>query len=305
VEAYRDNMNTLKVFTIVWPDHDHVNSFGSKGTLYKHLDLIASLKTNTARLKWTRLTPGERIKSGGVLKRSHSDSGQHVLIPHRDEDKMNWEYLARHMSVPGCCWIRQSYSDSLKELGEWRVIIVGGEIYCVVHTVYSKSKRVWSAESVNGWYTLEELTCVFDFCWHFRHGAHATNHVERVRKIDLDKLIKQKKCAHNPTEGELHIRQKGRDEFYAFVKTTFDALYQIENRLIGGKSSIGIFCRMDIGVTKTKEGCVNYIVNEVERTPNASLWYQTKKVVNQVKIGTLGSTIARAFHVWLMDMAYP
>jgi hypothetical protein len=118
-------------------------------------------------------------------------------------------------------------------------------------------------------------------------------------------MINERVRAHNPVEGEQSVRKRGEEEFRGFVNTTFKALYRTENQLIGGKSSIGIFCRIDIGLMKTKGGGVDYIVNEVERTPNASLWYHTKKSINQVKIGMLGSTIARAFHGWLLDMVNP
>jgi hypothetical protein len=166
VHAYRENMRQLKRYTFIWPDFEQVDSIGSKATLYEHLDLIAWSTTKTARLKWERLTAGEPIKRSGVIKRSHSDSGQHVFIREKKDDATNWEYLAEKMKVPGCCWMWQAYSDPLKRLGEWRVIIVGGEIYCVVHTLHHPSKNIWGAEVVSHWYTLEELAYVYIFPSH-------------------------------------------------------------------------------------------------------------------------------------------
>ena len=104
----------------------------------------------------------------------------------------------------------------------------------------------------------------------------------------------------NPTEGDIDKRKYAKKEFCAFVKSTLNELYKIESRCIGGKSSIGIFCRMDIGVvldSDTKN--VSYFVNEVEHTTTTSLWANG----GSLPMGTFGTTLAKLFHDWLSDIS--
>jgi hypothetical protein len=155
VHEYRSNMFKLKAYTFIWPDPIHVDTIGSKWQLYHHLDLISKSFKNTPRLPWEVLSVGDDIKQVAVLKRSHSDSGEHVLMP--GDPRRNWEYMSNAMDVPGCKWIAQMYSPSLLAYGEWRVIILGGEIFHVTHTIYNKSKKTWSGQTTNSWYTIEEL----------------------------------------------------------------------------------------------------------------------------------------------------
>jgi hypothetical protein len=154
VDAYISGMKRLKKYTFVWPDFEHVNGVGSKVTLYEHLDIIARTITNTSRLPWMVPEPGSTLKSG-VMKRSHSDSGVHVVMS--NSSNYNWDYFNNSTEVPGCRWILQLYCHTLFTYGEWRVFIVGGSIFHVVHTIYNKAKRTWSGKEVNSWYTLDEL----------------------------------------------------------------------------------------------------------------------------------------------------
>ena len=104
----------------------------------------------------------------------------------------------------------------------------------------------------------------------------------------------------NPTEGDVVKRNHAKKGFCEFVKSTFNELYRIESRCIGGKASIGTFCRMDIGVvldSDTKD--VSYFVNEVEHTMTTSLWANG----GSLPMGTFGTTLAKLFHTWLTDIS--
>jgi hypothetical protein len=106
----------------------------------------------------------------------------------------------------------------------------------------------------------------------------------------------------NPTEGDAETRKQAKKEFCDFVMATFNELYRIESRCIGGKSTISVVCRMDIGVVvepKTKK--VGYFVNEVERTATTSLWANG----GSLPIGTFGTTLAKEFYAWLAHVTYP
>jgi hypothetical protein len=58
---------------------------------------------------------------------------------------------------------------------------------------------------------------------------------------------------------------------------------------------------MDIGVINTERGGVSYFVNEIERTPTASVFY-TVNPVDEVKIRSQGSMIAVLVYAWLKDI---
>jgi glutathione synthase/RimK-type ligase-like ATP-grasp enzyme len=102
--------------------------------------------------------PGSGIHHNIVLKRSHSDSGQHVLMP--NDTGRDWSSLTRQMDIPGCVWIGQTLVPQLKEIGEWRVFIIGGRIVYCVHTIYNDTKHTWKWEPVTDHYSLDELTYV-------------------------------------------------------------------------------------------------------------------------------------------------
>ena len=101
--------------------------------------------------------------------------------------------------------------------------------------------------------------------------------------------------------GSVSRRQNGRDQFYEFVNTTFQALVQRESRIIQAKTSLALFCRMDIGILENGDGSIHYFVNEIERTPTTSLWSHDAKKTG-VKIGILADTFAEAMNVWLQGM---
>jgi hypothetical protein len=95
-----------------------------------------------------------------VLKRTHSDAAEHVLLPHDKamQPKRNWEYLRSQMDIPGCQWMAQTYVETLKKRGEWRVFVIGGQIVYMLHTLRNREKKTWSWDVVRTYYSLEELT---------------------------------------------------------------------------------------------------------------------------------------------------
>jgi glutathione synthase/RimK-type ligase-like ATP-grasp enzyme len=92
-----------------------------------------------------------------VLKRTHSDMGQHVILPQDGREKYTREYVEGHSEIPGCIWLIQSYVDTLAALGEWRVFIIGGQIVYIVHTRRNRTKGSSMAQTPINYYTLEEL----------------------------------------------------------------------------------------------------------------------------------------------------
>ena len=131
-------------------------TIGSKWELSQSLDIITQKRTNTVRPKTRLLVDGEEIVDTMVLKRTHSDAREHVIVP-SDMNRHNWDYLHSQLDVPGSQWIAQSFMEPLARLGEWRVFLVGGVMVYTVHTLKNWDRNMWSWDIVHTYYTLEEL----------------------------------------------------------------------------------------------------------------------------------------------------
>jgi len=112
------------------------------------------------------------------------------------------------------------------------------------------------------------------------------------------------KSVCNPTEGDWDTCNKAKTQFMSFVKKIYEDLYKLESKTIRAKSSISVFCRLDIGLIHDGYN-IQYFVNEVERTQTASLWTNTLKVGVKNHIGLIGSTFANIFYKWLQEISNP
>ena len=101
------------------------------------------------------LSSGQLIHPSTMLKHTHSESGNHVIFPN-DLEKRNWEYLNTHSEIPHCRWFAQSYIKSLKDLGEWRVVLVGGSPVYTVHTQPGTGDQ-WKHRRAVSFWPLERL----------------------------------------------------------------------------------------------------------------------------------------------------
>ena len=127
------NFTSLARYTYIWPPVDQASSLGSKWQLIENLDIIAHLSGST-RPKSRLLQPGHPIPKLAVLKRTHSESGNHVIFPQGNNGKRTWTYIESHSEIPRSKWFCQTFLPLLKDLGEWRVVIVGGHPIYTVHT---------------------------------------------------------------------------------------------------------------------------------------------------------------------------
>jgi hypothetical protein len=112
----------------------------------------------------------------------------------------------------------------------------------------------------------------------------------------------------NPDEGTAVLRMKGRQEFYEFVRKTYEGLYAIESKKLGGRPTIGVFCRIDISLMVDHQTHrVDYFVNEIERTHTCSLWSNRKQgpTSSKASVGTLADTFSEVFYKWLLDLSNP
>jgi hypothetical protein len=149
---YHDELRRL---VHVWPPHGQLNTVGSKWQLVQNLDIIAARYTNSARPYSALLDHGCVIPNDIVLKRTHSDTGRHVILPGCND--RTWAYMDAHSEIPGCRWFGQTYVDTLYRLGEWRVFIIGGKAVYTVHTVYDDTRQTWRWDIVRDFHSLEHL----------------------------------------------------------------------------------------------------------------------------------------------------
>lgn len=150
IDLYNRNLGVLRSSIVIWPDPTQVDVFGRKDILIKNLDQI-SHTMRTHRPATIFLERGAPIPEGTVLKRTHSDSGHHVLLP--NNPIRTWDNMDQ--GPPGTVWMSQEYVPELQEVGEWRAIIVNQAIQYVIHTV--PKNGVLSSRIVNGFYSLKEL----------------------------------------------------------------------------------------------------------------------------------------------------
>ena len=155
VSMYKKNILQLASVILFWPDPLELEKLASKAVLISHLDEVARTCTQSFRPTTERLSPGQSIPSNTVLKRTNSDCGLHVLMP--ESIHRNWEYLHKNSEIDGSIWLSQSYVPSLYKLGEWRVILIGGQVVHTVHTHYKPHLNDWTFNAAEKFYSLGEL----------------------------------------------------------------------------------------------------------------------------------------------------
>jgi hypothetical protein len=155
IQSYLMGIEQLQSIVYIWPPPQHVERMGSKMPLMKNLDFIAATVTNTKRPVTRILDVNQQIPDSIVIKRTHSDSGNHVLFP--GNPLINREYLLSQLNIPGAVWFGQSYIPTLRHLGEWRVFIIGGQIIDIAHTRIHHETGCWKWERATRFWSLEEL----------------------------------------------------------------------------------------------------------------------------------------------------
>ncbi|KAF8556441.1 hypothetical protein OG21DRAFT_1506544 [Imleria badia] len=264
-----------------WPPIEQVRSSASKWPTLCHLRIIAA-NQNRFTPSTIRLTEESEIPPNAVLKRSHSECGLHVILPDAKSAERSWTYLKRHIHDDEF-WMAQEYVPSLDDIGEWRVIIIGGMILSVVHTYKAKQEKdvIWMGAPVDTFLSLDEV-------YQLMQGAHRPTTAAEWRRSIV-----------NPQSGTNVVRQFAKREFHQFVIDLWKELVLRETRSSGSKPPIAIFCRMDIGI---KIGPGNherpeYFVNEVERTLTTSLWPISHMF--RTSMGTMADTFAMILRQWL------
>ena len=158
IEKFNKGVELFARYVFIWPPTKQIDGIGAKHNLVVNLDTVAK-RMRTIRPHTEILKPREALPSSIVLKRSHSDTGEHVIMP--GDANRNWDYLESQLNIPGSVWLGQTEVPTLRKLGEWRVMFIGGQIIFVVHTRRRKSnKSQWYHELVSRYCTLSEIRYV-------------------------------------------------------------------------------------------------------------------------------------------------
>lgn len=173
LRRFEARMRLLSSEVSFWPPIPQVQMAGYKQDTITLLDGIAT--THSWKRPCTRVIhDGELIPTNGVLKRTHSDCGSHVLlpeesVPHDAVDavprkmelsaRRTWDSINDLTTSMDQSWICQDYIPTLLKLGEWRFFIVGEQIVNVVHTLKdtASDSDAWSGRPVVSFYTKAEI----------------------------------------------------------------------------------------------------------------------------------------------------
>lgn len=99
----------------------------------------------------------------------------------------------------------------------------------------------------------------------------------------------------NPDSNMFEYWEKSKKEFTDFVLEMYRQLLAMEVKTIGSRSTLSLFCRMDVRIFVDTSGKASYFVNEVKRTLTTTLWVKDR----DIPINSLSSTIGQAFHSWI------
>lgn len=164
LRLYESHVAQLCCHTLVWPPIRLSRIAASKWPTLCHLQTIARLRgeymPTTICLK-----KGQDIPHNMVLKRSHSECCEHVILPTASRHCVTWERLNSETGNDEF-WMAQEYVQSLDKIGEWRVFIIGGNVISVMHTYKSSNDR-WHGEVAGSFLTLDEIRCACGF-----HSSH-------------------------------------------------------------------------------------------------------------------------------------
>lgn len=132
-----------------WPPTDQVDGPGRKDNLLYNLARQSVIRPYTQNLR-----RGSAIPLNTVLKRTHSDSQNHVLFP--GSSNRDWDHM--EIGPTGSAWMSQEYVPALRTLGEWRVVIVDSQIQYTIHTVARNrgARQTWDSKVVKGFVSLQK-----------------------------------------------------------------------------------------------------------------------------------------------------
>lgn len=156
---YKDTVQMLHFGgLLMWPPLQQLLWAGLKDPDVALLDLIAQQSRMLHSWTTTLNLQGsidDAIAPDTVLKRSHSDCGQLVILPEerRRQNAVQLEALAPH----GEKWLIQEHIRTLRTVGEWQAFIVNGAVIHTIHMYKDPDTSAWVARQVLSFWSLEEI----------------------------------------------------------------------------------------------------------------------------------------------------
>jgi hypothetical protein len=152
---FMKSLDDLSHLVYIWPPLSQINTVHMKWPQACNLLHVARNCTFTMRPQTRLLEDGQQFPSSIILKRTHSDTSHHVLLP--GDSRHTCDYMRANCEVPGSKWFGQTYVEPLVKLGEWRVHMVGGQVIYTVHTICNRETKTWKWDVATKFYSLEEL----------------------------------------------------------------------------------------------------------------------------------------------------
>jgi hypothetical protein len=137
-----------------WPPLNEAQRAGQKIELAQELDWISQSSTKTCR-PTTFPCNGHDFLPGHVFKREFSGYCEHVLIPLRQGQTINKKMQAKARAHTTYKWLAQTYAPLLREFGEWRVFMIGGEPMLAMHTIHDG--ETWRFSIRGEGHTLQQM----------------------------------------------------------------------------------------------------------------------------------------------------
>ncbi|KAF9230949.1 hypothetical protein BU15DRAFT_82991 [Melanogaster broomeanus] len=291
---YEETLSMLMRVVHIWPPVPSVRMAAHKWRTVRIMEM-AAYANGWQRPHTDILTDSCEIREGTILKRSHSNCGNHVILPEQvitgssvSENEAHqqlraqrsWTHLNANTHSGDEQWVSQEYVETLRTLGEWRCFLVGGHIINIVHTFEDEDGN-WVGRRAWRFMSLKEI-----------HDLWANRDTVPVTPGHIV----------NPEGGDRRVRTQGMGELQRVVDETYRELVRQESNPTGAKSSLAIFCRIDVGLIFDADGNPSYFVNEVERTPTMSMWLKT---VEDTTLRGMLDTLARVLHNHLMELGNP
>ena len=157
-------MQLLEKRIPILPSPTALRKASRKMHIIEAFDKVAREVTHTVRpTSHIVQLPMDRIPKDVVFKREASDTSSHVYLP-KHAAKLGRDGLNKQLveKSAGYRWFGQTYVPQLRAFGEWRVLIVGGQILQVIVTQPKRTDQatngLMDVDIVYSMWSLQELT---------------------------------------------------------------------------------------------------------------------------------------------------
>ncbi|KAG9310614.1 hypothetical protein JVU11DRAFT_9181 [Chiua virens] len=258
LDKYVKGIQNLEKVVTVWPSSQEMLQLRELDTITM-LDEIARVETKTIR-PWSSLLPPNSPDMPLVLKREERSCGKNTIVKTCDRNRIR--SILRKKDRSPYRWYCQEWIPEWTEVGQWRCIIVGGQM--INHILLNGPDGLTLREdgrTLAGMYQLQNARDIM-----FPEGGT----IYDIRAADA--------------------------ELKDFVKLTLSKLIQMEEEKHGFQSSLRLWSRVDLSIIRdSKNKTYNYFVTGVERGLRMRLYGK----VHPVGVRMFADGFAEQFHRYL------